>query len=377
MARKRQASATSEVAARGGGGAHPASFATRLLAWHDLHGRHDLPWQQPRTPYRVWVSEVMLQQTQVATVVGYFERFMAAFPTLPALAAAELDTVLALWSGLGYYSRARNLHRAARTCVEQHGGELPADPAALAALPGIGRSTAAAIAAQAHGTRVAILDGNVRRVLARHAGIDGEVERRETQALLWTEAEGRLPHARMADYTQAIMDLGATCCTPRQPSCPRCPVAADCAALASARVAELPRRRPARRTPVRRTLMLVARDARGRLLLERRPPSGVWGGLWSLPEAADTAAARDILAAHARIDWDAAAHLAPFTHAFTHFRLEVTPLALTARPRADRVADDALRWITPRDALALGLPQPVRRLIAGLDEAPATLESTR
>jgi A/G-specific adenine glycosylase len=348
------------------GPAQSTSFATRLLAWHDVHGRHDLPWQHPRTPYRVWVSEVMLQQTQVATVVGYFERFIAAFPTLPALAAAELDAVLALWSGLGYYSRARNLHRAARACVEHHGSELPADPVALAALPGIGRSTAAAIAAQAHGTRVAILDGNVRRVLARHAGIDGEIERRDTQDRLWAEAEARLPADRMADYTQAIMDFGATFCRPRQPECPRCPVADDCNARATLRVADLPRRRPARTTPVRQTLMLVARDADGRLLLERRPPSGIWGGLWSLPEAVDASAAREVLAPHARIDWDAATHLSPFTHAFTHFRLEVTPLALAAHPRDDAIADARLRWIEPREALALGLPQPVRRLIAGL-----------
>lgn len=365
MPRARRAPAATDVAAPGD--VRGTSFAARLLAWHDVHGRHDLPWQHPRTPYRVWVSEVMLQQTQVATVVGYFERFMAAFPTLPALAAAELDAVLALWSGLGYYSRARNLHRAARTCVEHHGGELPADPAALAALPGIGRSTAAAIAAQAHGTRVAILDGNVRRVLARHAGIDGEVERRETQALLWAEAEARLPSTRLPDYTQAIMDFGATFCRPRQPECLRCPVADDCIALATRRVAELPRRRPARSTPLRRTLMLVARDTDGRLLLERRPPSGIWGGLWSLPEAADAAAAREVLAPHAHADWEGAARLSPFTHAFTHFRLEVTPLALDARPRDDVVADARLRWIAPRKALALGLPQPVRRLIAALD----------
>jgi A/G-specific adenine glycosylase len=375
MPRKRRTAAATDGATAGQ--LQQASFATRLLAWHDVHGRHDLPWQHPRTPYRVWVSEVMLQQTQVATVVGYFEHFMAALPTLPALAAAELDAVLALWSGLGYYSRARNLHRAARVCVEQYGGQLPVDPVALAALPGIGRSTAAAIAAQAHGTRVAILDGNVRRVLARHAGIDGEVERRETLERLWAEADARLPETRMADYTQAIMDFGATCCRPRQPECLRCPVADDCIALATARVTELPRRRPARRTPVRQTLMLVARDAEGRLLLERRPPSGIWGGLWSLPEAADAAAAREVLAPHARIDWDAAAHLSPFTHAFTHFRLEVTPLALAAHPRDDGVSEDQLRWIKPREALSLGLPQPVRRLIAGLEASVTPLESTR
>ncbi len=349
------------------GTAEVSSFATRLLAWHDVHGRHDLPWQHPRTPYRVWVSEVMLQQTQVATVIAYFERFMAAFPTLPALAAAELDAVLALWSGLGYYSRARNLHRAARICVERHGGELPVDPAALAALPGIGRSTAAAIAAQAHGTRAAVLDGNVRRVLARHAGIDGAIEHRATRERLWAEADARLPDTRLADYTQAIMDLGATVCRPRQPACTVCPVTDDCYARATKQVAELPRRRPPRRTPLRQTLMLVARDRDGRLLLERRPATGIWGGLWSLPEAADATAARAILAARARIDWDQAAQMSPFMHEFTHFRLQITPLKLAAQPRDDAVLDNTSRWVTPREALRLGLPQPVRRLIARLD----------
>lgn len=338
-------------------------FAARLLAWYDRHGRKDLPWQHPRTSYRVWVSEVMLQQTRVATVIPYFERFMVAFPTLAALAEAPLDAVLAHWSGLGYYARARNLHRAAVHCVGAYGGELPRDPQVLATLPGIGRSTAAAIAAQAHGVRVPILDGNVRRVLARHAGIDGDLARADTQRRLWAEADARMPHARIADYTQALMDLGASCCTARGPDCTRCPVGADCIARAQDRVDELPRRRPARRAPIRHAIMLLAHEPCGRLLLERRPPSGVWGGLWCLPQAEDEATARARLARQARADWDARSVLPDVTHAFTHFRLAVTPLRLPATPREDAVADADVRWIEPRDALALGLPQPVRRLI--------------
>ena len=331
-----------------------STFASRLLAWHDVHGRRDLPWQHPRTPYRVWVSEVMLQQTQVATVIPYFEKFIAAFATLARLAAAHEDAVLALWSGLGYYSRARNLHLAARRCVEQHGGELPNDFAALHALPGIGRSTAAAILSQALDSPHAILDGNVKRVLARHAGIDGEIESAATLAALWSEAEARVPAARCADYTQAIMDLGATVCV-RAPQCTRCPVSADCVALRDSRTHELPRRRARRAVPERSCVMLVLRDADDRILLERRPSSGIWGGLWSLPECADESEAVRVAGA------SELRPLPPFAHQFTHFRLNVTPLA--ARASEAQVRDDARRWIARDEASALGLPTPVRKLL--------------
>ena len=263
------------------------TFADALLRWFDRDGRHDLPWQHPRTPYRTWVAEIMLQQTQVQTVIPYYARFLEALPTLPALAAADADRVLALWSGLGYYARARNLHRAAQVCVAEHGGELPVDFDALAALPGIGRSTAGAILAQAHGARFAILDGNVKRTLARVHGIDGWPGSSAVEKRLWAIAEASLPDARLADYTQAIMDFGATLCTRHDPGCLLCPLQDGCVARREGRVDQLPQARPGKPLPERRTLMLLLRDDAGQVLLARRPPTGVWAGLWSLPETDD------------------------------------------------------------------------------------------
>jgi A/G-specific adenine glycosylase len=347
----------------------PTPIAPRLLRWYDAHGRKSLPWQHPRSAYRVWISEIMLQQTQVATVIPYFLRFVEKYTTLQHLAAAPLDDVLALWSGLGYYSRARNLHRAARICVERHGGELPREFEALAALPGIGRSTAGAILAQAHEMRVAILDGNVKRVLARWRGIDGWPGTGAVAAQLWRIAEEQTPHARIADYTQAIMDLGATLCTRSRPRCGECPLAGDCIAHASQLATALPARKPARALPTRQTFMLVLRDAHERILLERRPPTGVWASLWSFPEAAD-----EDSAARALVRWRNATSrvpvlqpMAPFAHVFSHYRLDVTPL--TARlPQPRAVADnDSERWLTIEQALQLGLPSPVRKLIAALE----------
>jgi A/G-specific adenine glycosylase len=304
-----------------------AGFAPRLLAWWDRHGRKDLPWQRQRTPYRVWVAEIMLQQTQVAAVAGYFERFVAAFPDVAALAAAPLDAVLHRWSGLGYYARARNLHRAARLLAADGAAEPPATLEALCALPGIGRSTAGAILACAFGTRAPILDGNVRRVLARHRAVAGAPGERAASALLWALAEALTPHARVGDYTQAIMDLGATVCTRTRPRCDDCPVAADCIARASGRVAELPSVRRRAVLPVRAARMLVVRRPDGGVLLEQRPARGLWGGLWTFPElAADTAV--DTALAHLGVAAGTAGvrELPPFEHAFTHFRLTVSPL---------------------------------------------------
>src|SRR6478672_11861714 len=253
-----------------------ATFASRLLAWFDQHGRQDLPWQRPRTPYRVWLSEVMLQQTQVRVVVPYFERFIAALPDVAALARASVDDVYALWSGLGYYARARNLHAAATACVERHDGELPRDLDALIALPGIGRSTAGAIMAQAWGDRFPILDGNVKRVLARYHGVDGWPGSPAVQKALWAHATAHLPAARMADYVQAQMDLGATLCKRHDPACARCPISIDCIALQTARTAELPTSKPGKPLPERSTLVLFATDAKSRILMQRRPATGVW-----------------------------------------------------------------------------------------------------
>ena len=351
------------------------TFAGALLAWFDVHGRHDLPWQHPRTPYRVWLSEVMLQQTQVRTVIPYFERFIDALPSLDALAAAPLDRVLALWSGLGYYSRARNLHKAATICVAEHGGDLPRDIEALAALPGIGRSTAAAILAQAHGSRHAILDGNVRRVLARWHGVRGWPGATTVQRTLWSHAEAHTPSDRVADYTQAIMDLGATVCVRSRPHCMRCPVASGCVALREGATAELPEPKPARERPTRETTMLIVRDDAGRVLLERRPPVGIWARLWSLPESADAKSAADLLRDRYSVRAKSSQALGTFVHSFTHYHLRVTPLVV-AGSQADHVADDERAWVSRDELDELGLPAPVRKLLNTVFEEDRWRESS-
>ncbi|MGQ4583814.1 A/G-specific adenine glycosylase [Lysobacter sp. F60174L2] len=340
------------------------TFAARLLAWFDHHGRHDLPWQHPRTPYRVWLSEIMLQQTQVRTAAPYFERFVRALPDLPALAAAPLDDVLALWSGLGYYARARNLHAAARTCVELHGGELPRDIDALVALPGIGRSTAAAIASQSWGDRHAILDGNVKRVLARYHGVDGWPGTAPVEKQLWALAKSHLPDARMADYTQAQMDLGATLCTRSDPACTSCPLQADCVAYHQGRCAELPTPRPGKAIPQRHAQVLWLEDDNGRVLLQRRPPVGIWASLWTLPQADDEAAANDWLERHLRGDRADGEGLPPIAHAFSHYKLQLSPRRWRGVAPSDAVGDnDDLRWVEFADLATLGIPAPIRRLL--------------
>ena len=351
-----------------------STLAARLLPWFDRHGRHDLPWQAPSTEgrrdaYRVWLSEVMLQQTQVATVIPYFRRFTEALPTLPALAAAAEDQVFALWSGLGYYRRARFLHRAAQLCVERHGGELPREFDALAALPGIGRSTAGAILAQAYGLRFPILDGNVKRVLARFHGIEGHPGTAAVEKKLWAHADAHTPHERVADYTQAIMDLGATLCVRSRPLCPACPLYETCTARREDRTAQLPTPRPGKALPMRSTTMLVLRDGRGRVLLQRRGPQGVWSGLWSLPEASDHDAAWRLAQSHAHLD-DAQA-LASFVHVFSHYRLAVEPLLFDGATAHPAIADNqTLRWCARDEWPGLGLPAPVRSLLETLAHEP-------
>ena len=339
------------------------SFADHLLRWWRVHGRHDLPWQAaPRDRYRIWVAEVMLQQTQVATVLGYYQRFIERFPDVTALADGAEDEVLSVWSGLGYYSRARNLHAAAKR-IEAEG--WPEDLDGWMALPGIGRSTAGAILAQATGERLPILDGNVKRVLARHAGIEGWPGRSAVLRSLWAEADARTPMAQVADYTQAIMDLGATLCTVRAPRCDECPVSEDCVAFATDRQIELPESRPRRSLPERETHWLVARREDGAVLLTRRPPTGIWGGLWAPPEAAD-AERLDTLAR----SFGAAVveRFAPFRHTFTHFRLTIHPhLARPTGPEA--VADSDSIWFRQGDGQAVGLPKPVANLLQRLSSA--------
>jgi A/G-specific adenine glycosylase len=344
-------------------------FAASLLAWFDQNGRHDLPWQHPRTPYRVWLAEIMLQQTQVQTVLPYYARFLDALPTLPALAAAEHDQVMALWSGLGYYARARNLHAAAKRCVELHGGDLPQDFDAMAALPGIGRSTAAAILAQAHGQRHAILDGNVKRVLSRYHGVRGWTGSSAVEKRLWELSESHLPHARLTDYTQAIMDFGATLCTRSDPACVLCPLQNECVARIEGLVAQLPESKPGKALPTRQCVLLIARDPQQRVLLSRRPPVGVWAGLWSLPETPDHDAARDWLHAHIDVDFDHGEAHPEFEHVFSHYRLRAEPLLWREVREHTRIADNPdLRWFTRAELPATGLPAPIRRLLDSLPD---------
>ena len=339
-----------------------ATFAERVVAWHVRHGRHDLPWQNTRDPYRIWISEVMLQQTQVAAVIPYYDRFLAAFPDVASLARATRDAVFALWSGLGYYRRAKHLHEAAQRIAARHGGVFPRDAEAIAALPGIGRSTAAAIAAFAFGTRGAILDGNVKRVLARHRGVEGYPGLPAVERTLWAIAEAALPEGDIEPYTQAMMDLGATVCARQRPRCDMCPVAGDCVARATHRTALLPAARPVRVLP-RRAVHVLLVEMAGRILLERRPERGVWAGLWSLPEAPLDVAA-GVLAARYGSTVESVTALSPLEHTFTHYRLTLHPLriALTTAPCDEPAPDSA--WLTHAEALALGVPAPIRALLS-------------
>ena len=341
------------------------SFAARLVDWQRTHGRHGLPWQDTRDPYRIWLSEIMLQQTQVATVVPYYRRFVAAFPDVAALAAAHPDRVLEHWSGLGYYRRAHHLHEAARAIVSRHAGRFPEDLQTITTLPGIGRSTAAAISAFAFGTRAAILDGNVRRVLARHCGVEGLPGAPKVEEVLWSIAESRLPERGIETYTQALMDLGATLCTRTAPRCGDCPVADDCVARREDRIAELPSRRPKKALPQRAVRVLVVERA-GTLLLEKRPAVGIWSGLWSLPETdVDGDVAAHCLARYAaRVV--AGEALPPIEHGFTHFRLTLHPQRVAVRAWPARAEAPGLAWLTRADALDAALPAPIRKLLRTL-----------
>ncbi len=340
-------------------------FAARLVAWQRVHGRRDLPWQNTRDPYRVWLSEIMLQQTQVATVVPFYLRFVARFPDVDSLAAAPLEEVLEHWSGLGYYRRAHHLHAAAQRVVGRHRGVFPRSVEALAELPGVGRSTAAAIAAFSYATPAAILDGNVKRVLARHRGIAGYPGAARVERALWQLALSLLPASDIESYTQALMDLGATVCTRLRPRCDACPVAGDCVARREGRVGELPAPRPARVLPQRALRVLLLEHA-GSLLLEKRPSVGIWGGLWSLPELP----LEDDVAAHCaeRFSTRVTVHdaLPPIEHAFTHFRLTLHPQRVSVRRWSARLERPGWIWLPPADALAAALPAPIRRLLCEL-----------
>lgn len=341
-------------------------FSERIITWQRAHGRHDLPWQNTRDPYRIWLSEVMLQQTQVASVIPYYQRFVERFGDLEALAAATADEVLSAWAGLGYYSRARNLHRCAQVIVSEHAGHFPSSAAALEQLPGIGRSTAAAIAAFAFGERAAILDGNVKRVLARHFAVAGFPGEATVERALWAIAEQQLPHSDVATYTQGLMDLGSAVCTRRRPLCAQCPVHATCAARREGRIAELPAPRPSRVRPVRAATLALISDASGAVLLERRAPAGIWGGLLSLPEfdaeVSDTDLARQIERRFA-LAASLIGRLEPVRHEFSHYSFVMHPRVLRAAPACAAADAAGVEWLRPDRFDHSALPAPIRRLL--------------
>ena len=340
-----------------------SEFADTLIAWQRRHGRHDLPWQRTREPYRVWLSEIMLQQTQVDTVIPYYARFLERFPDVASLAAAPLDAVLGLWSGLGYYARARNLHRAARLVVEEHGGKFPRTAAQLATLPGVGRSTAAAIASFCFGERAAILDGNVKRVLCRHFAIEGFPGERAIEQKLWALAESLLPAHKIEAYPQALMDLGATLCTRGKPRCTDCPVQQTCLARQAGRQADLPTPRPKKTVPQRVCGVLLVKAGRV-WLLEQRPAIGVWGGLYSLPELAAGETAEACALRRLGLAGLTFAAGEALRHSFTHFTLTITPWLTELAAVPIQAMEPGLRWVGAEEIAMLGLPAPIRRIIA-------------
>ncbi|MCU7920596.1 MAG: A/G-specific adenine glycosylase [Candidatus Thiodiazotropha sp. (ex Epidulcina cf. delphinae)] len=339
-------------------------FSDRILAWFDRHGRKHLPWQQPPAPYRVWVSEIMLQQTQVNTVIGYFERFMDAFPDIASLAQADPDQVMHHWSGLGYYARARNLHRSAGLVMERHHGELPDDMEALQALPGIGRSTAGAIRSLAFGKYAPILDGNVKRVLARHFTIEGWPGQSRVLRHLWRLSDALTPRQRIADYNQAMMDLGAMVCARGKPACGVCPLVKSCQAHAQGDVSRYPLPKPRQKLPVRETRLLILVDADGAILLEQRPPTGIWGGLWSLPECPPERPLGEWCRRELGYETGKALSLPPRRHSFSHFHLDITPVVLPVNKPAKGLMDAGARvWYNLSRPDDRGLAAPVSRIL--------------
>lgn len=343
------------------------SFADKVLAWFDQHGRKNLPWQQDTSPYRVWVSEIMLQQTQVTTVIPYFERFMREFPTVHELAAAPIDRVLHLWTGLGYYARARNLHKAAGVVCTDYNGVFPLEVDRLESLPGVGRSTAGAISSIAGGRRAVILDGNVKRVLARHAAVAGWPGKTSVHRRLWALADERTPTDRCADYTQAMMDLGATLCNRSKPECGRCPVAADCEALLLDRQRDFPGKKPRKELPVKSTLFVMVVAGNGDILLQKRPNTGIWGGLWCFPEVTDRPAVEHWCIDRWGITPSRIEEWQRFRHTFSHYHLDIQPVQvnLGETPTGVMEASDQL-WYNTGLPPEIGLAAPVAALLQQL-----------
>ena len=339
-----------------------SAFANKVIHWQQREGRFGLPWQGIPDPYRVWLSEIMLQQTQVATVIPYYERFIARFPDIIALAAAADDDVMKLWAGLGYYARARNLHRAAKMVVEKHRGKFPEGFEEILALPGIGRSTAAAISAFAFGERRAILDGNVKRVFARQFGVEGDVRTKPVEDALWEIAEKKLPKMLIETYTQGLMDLGATVCTRTQPVCLLCPVQKTCVAFNEGRIESLPGKSARRETPHRQTRMLLIVSG-GEILLEKRPPTGIWGGLWCLPELPLEQDIFAILHNRYGMKGRTVQELERVEHGFTHYSLSIFPVEIAVTKIESRAMEPGWMWINLEDAIDAAIPAPVKRIL--------------
>jgi A/G-specific adenine glycosylase len=352
------------------------SFSADLIGWQQVHGRHTLPWQNTRDAYLVWLSEIMLQQTQVSAVLGYYARFLERFPTLRDLAAAPVEDVMAQWSGLGYYTRARNLHKCAQRVVAEYDGVFPSDPLLLAELPGIGRSTAAAIAVFSSGRRAAIMDGNVKRVFARVFGIDTYPGEKKTEEAMWQRAEALLPEEGIEAYTQGLMDMGATLCTRSSPSCERCPMQPRCVAFKTGRTKDLPVRKPKKASPEKHAVMLLVVDD-DQVLLEQRPPSGIWGGLLSLPELEGHVAAEDnavepadhdaLLRAVGKFgEMESCERLSTVTHVFTHYKLHIAPYRITLSRRLTLAAESGHVWLNAAAIADAALPAPVKKLLLEL-----------
>ena len=338
------------------------SFATKVIAWQKRHGRHSLPWQKTRDPYCIWISEIMLQQTQVVTVIPYYLRFVERFPDIKSLARATLDEVLMLWSGLGYYSRATNLHRAAQVIMNKHCGKFPRNFDSIVELPGIGRSTAAAICVFAYRQQRAILDGNVKRVIARCFGVAGHPGDKSVREQLWNKSEALLPHSGIRAYTQGLMDLGAEVCLRRNPDCPACPLHRGCVAYKAGRVNELPAPKPRKALPHRQTVMLILLY-KGEVLLEKRPPAGVWASMWSFPEIATGDEVRAVCAKRFAARVKEPKWLPPLQHGFSHFELNIRPVLLQVDSITQQAAEPGQLWINLNDARHAALPAPVRKLL--------------
>lgn len=348
-------------------------FSDSLLEWHKKHGRHNLPWQNTKDPYHIWVSEIMLQQTQVSTVIPYYERFVARFPTAAELAGAQIDEVLHLWTGLGYYARGRNLHAAAKQIQQDFNGVFPTTFEDLMSLKGIGRSTAGAILSFAFSKRQPILDGNVKRVLSRVFGVEGWYGKKTVSEKLWLLADEHTPHTEVARYTQAIMDFGAIRCTRSKPDCEGCSFQPQCIAYQENRITELPGKKPKKKTPVRSCVVLIARNAAKHILLEQRPPTGIWGGLWTLPQI-DTTEHKQLLEANLNetckqqfgFEIQMIEQADAFRHTFSHYHLDITPIHVNITESRMKTQESATQWIDLTKPLQIGLPAPIKKLLKSL-----------